>query len=128
MNCSFYLLDPSRYSIEQLLQHFEKDEETDVYKILLLMPCQWAHRQKDLSGLSRKAAGEQVEIRSSFRRQMHKRLLYQLDEKMYPETIMFGRPKISLRQSSGSDRHHITEKKDACVCDEAVFEVRLSRY
>ena len=98
-----------------------------MYKILLLMPCQWAHRQKDLSGLSRKAAGEQVEIRSSFRRQMHKRLLYQLDEKLHSETVLGGHI-VSMRQSAGADRHHPTEKKYACVCDEAVFEVRLSRY
>ena len=99
-----------------------------MYKILLLICCQWAHRQKDLSGLSRKAAGEQVDQSYSHRRQMNKRLLHQLDEKMYPEGTLFGKHKISLRQSSGSDRHHITGDKNACVCDEAVFEVRLVGY
>jgi len=98
-----------------------------MYKILLLICCQFAHRQKDNSGLSRKAAGEQVDDNVGLRRLMHKRLLHQLDEKMYPERIMFGRPKINMNQSAGMDRHHLTEDKYGCVCDEEVFKVRLVR-
>ena len=99
-----------------------------MYKILLLICCQWAHRQKDVSGLSRKAAGEQVDQHICLRKQMHKRLLYQLDEKMYPKGTMFRKYKISLNRSAGKEYHHPTEEKDVGVCDGQLFEVRLVWY
>ena len=57
---------------------------------------------------------------------MNKRFIHQLDEKMYPKRIMFGRDKISTRQSAGVDHHHLTGKQYGCVCDEEIFEVRLA--
>ena len=127
MSHSFFI-EPSAYTVEQLLQHFKKDEKTGVYKILLLPPCQWAHRQKDHSGLSRRAAGEQFDQKISLQRQMNKRLFLKLDEELYPEGTVLGGHKISVRQSGCMDYHHPTEERYACVCDGQLFEVRLVGY
>jgi len=128
MNCSFFLLEPSRYTTEDLLRHFEKDLETGMYKILLLMPCEWAHRQKDHSGLSRRAAGEQFNQSISLQKQMNKRLIGKLDEIWFPKGTVLGGHKISMRQSAGKEYHHPTEEKDVGVCDGQLFEVRLVWY